>query len=210
VFCTTWARKSQKVREGGKEPVVRPLSEGAGQRQPRPTQVFEFVHGITRYAATPCRQHALSVFHGVVSLWGAGGNTPSIYTCTFCAWHNASKDAMKKKTSTAKMERRYARLTQRLAKLGPVLQGTITERTIVRDDPQAPGKEKNYGPYFQWTFKRNGKTVTVNLTASQAKTYQRAINHHRRMEKILDEMRALSLEILEKKTKSVKKRTPRQ
>ncbi len=108
------------------------------------------------------------------------------------------------------MQRRYARLTSRLSKLGFVLQGTITERTIVRADPQAPGKEKTYGPYYQWTFKRTGKTVTVNLTASQAKTYQRAIDNHRRMEKIFEEMRTLSLKILEAKTQGVRKRKPRE
>ena len=117
---------------------------------------------------------------------------------------------MKKEQSTAMMERRYARLTARLSTLGFVLQGTITERSMVRVDPQAPGKEKTYGPYYQWTFKRTGKTVTVNLTASQAKTYQRAIDNHRKMEKMLDEMRTLSLEILEAKTPGVKKRKPRE
>lgn len=116
---------------------------------------------------------------------------------------------MKKENSTATMQRRYARLTARLSKLGFVLQGTITERSIVRADPQAPAKEKTYGPYYQWTFKRTGKTVTVNLTASQAKTYQRAIDTHRKMEQTLDEMRTLSLEILETKTQGVRKRKPR-
>ena len=116
---------------------------------------------------------------------------------------------MKKTESTASMERRYARLTKRLSKLGPVLQGTITERTMVREDPRAPGREKTYGPYYQWTFKRAGKTATVNLTAQQAKTYQRAIDNHRKMEKILDEMRSLSRRILETKTEGVKKRKPR-
>ena len=116
---------------------------------------------------------------------------------------------MKKEEATATKERRYARLTARLSKLGLVLQGTITERTMVRADPHAPGKKKTYGPYYQWTFKRKGKTVTVNLTASQAKTYMRAIENHRKMEKILEEMRTLSLEVLEAKMQGVKKRKPR-
>lgn len=103
-------------------------------------------------------------------------------------------------------ERRYVRLAAELAKTGLVLQGTITERTIQRDDPQAPGKQKSYGPYYQWTFKQHGKTVTVNLTAAQAKTYQRAIENHRKMENILEEMRTLSKEILESTTTGVKKR----
>jgi len=116
---------------------------------------------------------------------------------------------VKKEKSKTTKEARYARLTGRLAKLGFVLQGTITVRTFVRDDPAAPGKQKTYGPYYQWTFKRKGKTVTVNLTASQAKTYQRAIDNHRKMEKTLEQMRTLSLEILEARTHGVKKRKPR-
>ena len=74
---------------------------------------------------------------------------------------------------------------------------------------QKPGKQKKYGPYYQWTRKRRGKTVTVNLTASQAKVYQRAIDNHRKMEKIMQEMRALSLQICENSTEGVKKRKPR-
>lgn len=116
---------------------------------------------------------------------------------------------MKKPTTTPTMEKRYARLTARIAKLGFVLQGTITERSIVRDDPQSPGKDKTYGPYYQWTFKRSAKTVTVNLTPRQARIYQRAIDNHRKLEKILDEMRTLSLTILEAKTPGVTKRKSR-
>ena len=113
------------------------------------------------------------------------------------------------KRDTAAARTRYAGLATQLAKLRPVLQGTITERTIVRDDPTQPGKEKIYGPYYQWTRKRQGKTVTVNLTAPQAKAYQRAIDEHRKLEQILDEMRALSLQILEATSPCVVKRKPR-
>lgn len=113
---------------------------------------------------------------------------------------------MKKDQNAEKMKRRYARLSARVGKLGPVLQGTITERVIERADPKKPGKKKSYGPYFQWTFKKDGRTATVNLSESQAKTYQRAIDRHRKLEEITQEMRDLSLEILEATTKGVAKR----
>jgi hypothetical protein len=115
---------------------------------------------------------------------------------------------MKKDDSIPKIKRRYRRLALRLAKLGPVLQGTITQRAITREDPDRPGKKKTYGPYYQWTWKKKGKTVTINLSASQAKTYQRAIDRHRELEETLDEMRLLSLAYLEKSTKGVAKRKP--
>ena len=113
---------------------------------------------------------------------------------------------MKKKKSLKTLQQRYALLTTQLGKLGLVLQGTITKRTIMRDDPKNPGNQKAYGPYYQWTRKQRGKTITVNLTASQAKTYQKANDNNRKMEKVIKEMRALSLQICENTTEGVKKR----
>lgn len=111
---------------------------------------------------------------------------------------------MKKEESEAqkKLPERYRKLAAKLAATGPILQGTITERTIEKED-------RTYGPYFQWTFKREGKTVTVNLTASQAEIFRKALDQNRELEKILKEMRELSLAICEAKTKGVKKRKPR-
>jgi len=107
------------------------------------------------------------------------------------------------------MEARYRRLTARLARLGPILVGTITPRVIEKDDPDKPGKKKTYGPYYQWTFKQEGKTVTQNLAAGQAKVYQQAIDNQRKMEQIIEEMRTLSLAILEETTEGVVKRKSR-
>jgi len=115
----------------------------------------------------------------------------------------------KKGRPLAAMQRRYERLAGRLAKTGLVLQGTITQRTLHRPHPQEPGQQKTYGPYYQWTWKHEGKTVTVNLTAPQAKAYQRAIDNHRRVAGLLREMRTLSLQILEATTPSVQKRKTR-
>ena len=111
--------------------------------------------------------------------------------------------------STEALRRHYTRLATRLSQIGLILQGTITERTIVRPAPSTRRKKKTYGPYYQWTWKRQGRTVTVNLTPSQAKAYQEAIDNHRQLEKMVREMRRLSLRVLEATTPSVKKRRPR-
>lgn len=108
--------------------------------------------------------------------------------------------------TVTEMERRYQRLAARMAKLQVMVQGTITERTIERGIDTTPGEKKVYGPYYQWTFKDKGKTVTVNLTPNQAKQYQRAIDEHRKMEGIVQEMQQLSRKILEMKTVGVRKR----
>jgi hypothetical protein len=117
---------------------------------------------------------------------------------------------MKTTPSPNDLRQRYRKLARQLAKTGLILQGTITERTITRPDPAHPEQNKDYGPYYQWTWKRQGKTVTVNLTAAQAKRCQKAIDEHRKIEKTLDEMEALSWTILEQTTKSVVRRKPKQ
>jgi len=111
-----------------------------------------------------------------------------------------------KNISLEKLLRRYDRLKGRLAKVGLLLQGTITERTIIAEDPYAPGEKKSYGPYYQWTWKQKGRTKTVNLTASQARAYRKAIENQRMVERTLREMREISLRICEATTESVSKR----
>lgn len=107
------------------------------------------------------------------------------------------------------LERKRARVVRQLSRLGPVLQGNIAPRTILRDDPEAPGTKKEYGPYYQWTRKREGKTVTVNLSQSQVTRYQKAIDENRKLESLLEQLRALSLQLLEATTQGVPKRRRR-
>lgn len=115
---------------------------------------------------------------------------------------------MRTQQELEKMRRRHARLAASLSRVGLIAQGTITERTIEREDNSHPGKTKTYGPYYQWTFKDKGKTVTVNLSKAQVAKFKRAIENHRRLESILAEMREISLQILESSTQGVKKRKP--
>jgi hypothetical protein len=113
--------------------------------------------------------------------------------------------ADKKRGKNAKIIRlqaRYNALAEQLKKTGLILQGTITERIIKSDDD----KETIYGPYYQWTRKIRQKTVTVNLSRSQAMAYQKAIDNNKKMEKIIKEMLALSMKILEATTEGVIKR----
>lgn len=97
---------------------------------------------------------------------------------------------------------RYNALAAQLKGIGLILQGTITERIIEPLD----NKEKVYGPYYQWTRKIRAKTVTVNLSHSQVKEYQAAINNNKRLEKTTRDMRNLSLKICDVTTAGVIKR----
>ena len=95
------------------------------------------------------------------------------------------------------------KLKENLAGKGLLLQGTIAERNIQRG---TGSKKKNYGPYYQWTFKQRGKTATVNLAASQVEEFQKAIDNNKKIEAVMEDVRNLSREILELSTQGVVRR----
>jgi len=109
-------------------------------------------------------------------------------------------------TDDDRLRRRIERLAAQLGRLGCVLVGTIRPRWI----PARRGKVKRrLGPYYQWTFKDRGKTVTVNLAPSQVKLFQQAIDRQRWADRLLVEMRALSRQFLEATTQGVKRHNPK-
>lgn len=111
-----------------------------------------------------------------------------------------------KKISTPRLQRRLARLATELGATRAVLVGTIRPRWLPARR-KAPGvAERKLGPYYQWTFKEKGKTITINLSAAQVKPFQRAIDAQRKAEAILAEMRVLSRQLLEATTPGVKRR----
>ena len=105
-----------------------------------------------------------------------------------------------------KMIKKYQKLKEALMEIGPIQQGTILPRTIQKKTTKEQGEMKTYGPYFQWTRKVKGKTITNNLTSSQAETYNKAIDEYKKLKNILNEMMELSSKILDNTTQSVIKR----
>ena len=49
---------------------------------------------------------------------------------------------------------------------------------------------------WRWTRKVKAKTVTVALSDQQAELFRRAIDDHRKLEKLIDQMRDLSQQVL--------------
>jgi hypothetical protein len=77
----------------------------------------------------------------------------------------------------ATLRARFARCQEELSTLDWLSEGSVSA---------------NHPGSWRWTRKVQGKTVTVALSAAQAAAFRQAIDHHRRLEKLVQEMRALS------------------
>ena len=96
------------------------------------------------------------------------------------------------KERLAEYDRRHRELAAQIAEIGIVAAGSVTRRYTrctsagcrCNADPPAP-----HGPYWQWTAKVNGKTVTRRLTAREAQLYQEWIANDRRIRALLAQIR---------------------
>jgi hypothetical protein len=100
----------------------------------------------------------------------------------------------------ASYEDRYRQLAAQLAEIGMISAGTLTRRYTrctspgckCRADPPQP-----HGPYWQWTRKIDGKTVTRRLTPTEAKLYRDWIANDRRLRRTIDQMRVVAAKAAE-------------
>jgi hypothetical protein len=95
----------------------------------------------------------------------------------------------------ARYEQRYRQLAAQLAEIGLISTGTLTRRYTrctslgckCRAEPPQP-----HGPYWKWTRKIDGKTVTRRLSDHQAALYQEWIANDRRLRELIDQMRDIA------------------
>ena len=95
----------------------------------------------------------------------------------------------------ADYERSYRQLAEQLADIGLISSGSVTRRYTYcatagckcHADPPQP-----HGPYYQWTTKVNGKTVTRRLSAAEAKLYKEWIDNDRNMRTLIAQMRKVA------------------
>jgi hypothetical protein len=95
----------------------------------------------------------------------------------------------------AAYERRYRELATQIADVGFITSGSVTRRSTRcgtatcrchADPPQL------HGPYWQWTAKVEGKTVTRRLTPTEAALYQEWITNDRQLRALIDQMRTIA------------------
>src|SRR5271169_6693672 len=80
-------------------------------------------------------------------------------------------------TQIAALRKRFESCKTQILALDWVTQGSLSQ------SPQGN---------WRWTRKVKAKTVTVALSDQQAELFRRAIDDHRKLEKLIDQMRAIS------------------
>lgn len=96
---------------------------------------------------------------------------------------------------------RYDALKRAVTEVGLIRRGSLVRRFMPCGKPgcrcQATPPEL-HGPYYQWTRKVRGKTVTLRLTESQAEALAAWIANGRRLDDIIAQMERLSLRITDR------------
>ena len=90
---------------------------------------------------------------------------------------------------------RFRQAQQELRQLDFFLKGTVLKRMMKCGHPQCGchrDPARRHGPYFEWTYKVNGKTVNVKLSPQAATLYQAATKQHRKLKAALARMERLS------------------
>lgn len=97
----------------------------------------------------------------------------------------------------ARLEARYAELRQQLAGIGYLSDGSVYRRPAGQS-----------GTRFTWSTKVKARTVSLALSAEQADWLEQAIAEHRRVKKLLAEMRRLSRQIMRARFPDTERRSP--
>lgn len=100
----------------------------------------------------------------------------------------------------ADYQRRYRELAAQLADIGWIAAGSLTRRYTRCASPGCrchADPPQRHGPYWQWTAKINGKTVTRRLTQRQAELYQEWIANDRKLRDIITQMRKIAAKATE-------------
>lgn len=96
------------------------------------------------------------------------------------------------------LKARYDRLRRRLAGLGYLTLGSVTVSRLAcgnRDCRCRRAPRFRHGPYYYWTSKVEGKTVSKLLKPDEAKLYLRWIANRRRLDSTVQEMIEISRDV---------------
>jgi Family of unknown function (DUF6788) len=105
---------------------------------------------------------------------------------------------MENVSPTRRQQDRAAGIAAELASLGLALPGTLIRRHVRCGKPGCrchADPPVLHGPYWQWTRKTGGKTITRLVSDDQLDDYRQWLDNHRRLRALVAELEALTLAI---------------
>ncbi len=99
------------------------------------------------------------------------------------------------------MNKMILRLKSKIESKERILNGSLAKQHKQCGKPNCRCNEDKkfwHGPYFIWTRKVNGKTVTKTLNKDQAAAVKQAIKEMKELNQIIERWKALSLKEVEK------------
>ena len=96
--------------------------------------------------------------------------------------------------------KKYSLLKKKIDKIGFACTGSVSSVLNTCGNPDCRchrDKSARHGPYNIWTRKVKAKTVTRTLTDEQAEVCRQCIQNMRKIERILEEMKELSVQFVE-------------
>lgn len=100
-----------------------------------------------------------------------------------------------RRTKIEEDAKRFEELKAELARIEYFSKGTLQARMIKCGKAKCPcgaDPKRRHGPYFEWTYKEQGKTVSVRLTAKAAPVFQAASTQYRKLKSTLARLEKLS------------------
>ena len=102
--------------------------------------------------------------------------------------------------SDEEIQKQFQSLRRQLARTPYLCTGSVMSLYNRCGKPQCAchtDEKAKHGPYFVWTRKVKGKTVTRTLTAEQAQLCKRCIEAMRELEKTIETMKDLTVRYIE-------------
>src|ERR1700730_7755499 len=90
---------------------------------------------------------------------------------------------------------RFREAQQEIQQVEYFLKGTVLKRMMKCGQPLCAchrDAAKRHGPYFEWTYKAQGKPANTKLSPQAAPLYRAATKQHRKLKAILARMERLS------------------
>src|SRR5262252_1208814 len=106
---------------------------------------------------------------------------------------------------------RFLELRRGLEQIDCFCKGTVLKRMMKCGKAQcarASDATKRHGPYFELTYKANGKTVNVKLSPEATPLYRKAAQQYRKLKTLLNRLDKLSKIILHHQAKLAESKRP--